>query len=117
MGTFVDIQGDPDELGGKGALLSGMAATLQARSASVLSEIQAIEGEQPWGHDKYADGFLHSYNTTPDGDTKPLKDTAQQGLADAGGLLTNIGDRISLAMGEYQGTDWQNSRDIDSAQA
>ena len=117
MGTYVDIQGDPNDVTGRGAMLKAIAAKFKAEAAGVASKISGVEGEQPWGQDKFGDAFVKFYNQPPEGGGDPVKDQIRDGLSEAGDLLDKVGGRTMLAMTEYQGTDSQKSADITSTQA
>ena len=114
MGTYIDIQGDPNDLTGRGAMLKAIAEKFKAQADAVASQIAGVEGEQPWGHDKFGDAFVQFYNQPPEGGGDPVKDQIKQGLDEAGHLLGQVGDRTILAMTEYQGTDSENASDINS---
>jgi hypothetical protein len=115
VGTYVDIDGDPNDIGARGAALSALGTSFHAKAAAVLSEIQAIEAEQPWAHDEAGNSYWETYNKPPEGGTTPFRETLQDGLARAGDLLSKIGQKTMLAMTEFQGIDQQNSADIKSA--
>lgn len=112
MGTYVDIDGDPNEIGAKGSILRGLAEAFHAKAQGILGKIHAVDGERPWGNDKYGQAFETTYNVVPDGSTVPLRDTVGDGLSHAGDVLTKAGDKTVLAMNEYQGVDAENEADI-----
>jgi hypothetical protein len=116
MGTYIDIQGDPNDLTGRGAMLKAIAEKFQAAAGGVASQIADVEGEQPWGHDKFGDAFVKFYTQPPEGGGDPVKDQIKQGLSEAGDLLGKVGGKTILAMTEYQGTDAENAADITATQ-
>ncbi|WP_131785283.1 hypothetical protein [Protofrankia symbiont of Coriaria ruscifolia] len=115
MSTFLDVDGDPNEVSATGALLRSMAQTFKTKVQGPLADINAIDAERPWGADHFGEGFEHTYNYTPEGTDQPLRDSVRDGMSNAGDLLTRVGDGTVLAMTEYQGTDVQNASDITTA--
>lgn len=112
MGSYLDIDGDPNEIGGKGAILRSLAESFRAKAEGILGDIQAADGERPWGNDKYGQAFETTYNVVPDGSDSSLRDAVQEGLSHAGERLTKVGDKTVLAMNEYQGVDAENEAEI-----
>jgi hypothetical protein len=113
MGTYLDIEGDPNEVTGTGAKLRAMAESFQGRAQGILGDIRAVEGERPWGSDQYGQAFETTYNVVPEGGEGTLRDSVQDGMQDAGGRLKRVGENTVLAMTEYQGTDADNAAQID----
>ncbi|MEH1130097.1 hypothetical protein [Micromonospora sp. CPCC 206061] len=112
MGTYLKIDGDPNEIGGTGAILRSMAESFSTEARAVVGDITTIEGEQPWGGDSYGNGFRETYNKVPDGADKPLRAIVQDNMSAAGERLTKVGDNTVLAMAEYQGTDDDSGQKI-----
>lgn len=112
MGTFLDIQGDPDEVSAVGARLRSMGETLNARAQEVLGEINAVHAERPWGSDKYGAAFEGSYYLVPEGAEDPLPIMVSEGLTNSGKRLTAVGDGTIRAMIGYQAADADNAHDI-----
>jgi hypothetical protein len=112
MGTYVNVEGNPNEIGGKGAVLRGLAEGFQAQVQGVVGEIEAVEGEHPQASDKYGQAFDASYKQVPEGGTEPLRDSVVDGMSRAGERLVTLGGGVVDAMASYQGTDAQNASDI-----
>lgn len=112
MGSFLDIEGDPNEVSGTGALLRAMGESLQTEMQGPLGDIHAIEGERPWGSDHFGEAFDKTYDGKPPGSDVPLREAVQEGMSHAGERLTRVGDGTIRAMTEYQGMDSQNAQDI-----
>jgi|SRR5690606_25316067 len=112
MGTYLKIDGDPNEISGKGAILRSLGETFRARIQGLQGEIQAIEAERPWGNDKYGQAFESTYNYVPDGSETRLRDDLSEGMSHAGERLIKVGDKTVLAMTEYQATDATNETEI-----
>jgi hypothetical protein len=115
MGTYLNVEGDPNELAGKGAILRSMAATFASQARTYQAQISAIEGEEPWGSDEYGQAFRTTYFAQPEGAEVPLPAMVSKGLGQAGERLTKVGDNTILAMTDYQGTDTANAGQIDQA--
>lgn len=115
MGTYVNVEGNPNEIGAKGAVLRGLAEGFQGQIQGVLGEIAGIEGERPQATDKYGQAFDQSYNQKADGaaDSDPsVRDSVLEGMSHAGEGLARQGGGVVYAMSTFQGTDAQNSSDI-----
>lgn len=109
MSTYVEVNGNPDDVTGTGARLKAAAQSFGAQAQSILNEITSIEAPQPWGSDEPGQAFLTSYNQTPQGSDTPFSQALQDDLTTAGEHLDKAGDGIMLAMVEYQSTDQTNS--------
>lgn len=114
MGTYLDIQGDPEEVSATGAGLRAMGETLRARTQEIRGEISAVHAERPWGSDKYGAAFEGSYFQVPAGCEEPLPTMVDDGMARAGDRLTVIGDTTVRAMTGYRGADEAGANDIDT---
>ncbi|GAA4728291.1 hypothetical protein [Phytohabitans rumicis] len=112
MGTYLNIDDDPNEVGGRGAILRSMATSFNSKAQAIAGEIETIEAEQPWGADSYGTAFYETYNVTPEGSEGPLREAIVDNLNEAGERLTKVGDGTILAMSEYQGTDDDNRNQI-----
>lgn len=112
MGTYLEIDGDPNEISGKGAILRSIGETFRARIQGLQSEIQAIEAERPWGNDKYGQAFESTYNVVPPGSETRLRDDLSDGMSRAGEGLIKVGDKTVMAMTEYQAVDATNEAEI-----
>ena len=112
---YLDIKEDPNEIGGTGAIVRSLATAFHAKAQAILAEIQAVEGERPWGNDKYGQAFENTYNVVPEGSENSLREQVRDGLSQAGERLTKVGDKTVLAMNEYQGVDDQNEAEIRKA--
>jgi hypothetical protein len=115
LGTYLRVDGDPNEVSGTGAILRSMGETLNNRAQGILGDINAVEAERPWGDDSYGQAFESTYNVTPEGSDGPLRQAVADGMSRAGEGLTRVGDATVLAMSEYQGTDVENRDDINRA--
>lgn len=115
MGTYLDIQGDPNEVSATGALLRSMAENLRTKVQAVQADIEAVEAERPWGNDEFGQGFEATYNGVPPGGDKPLRESIEEGMSHAGERLTRVGEGTILAMTGYQGVDHENAADIKKA--
>jgi len=112
MSTYVNVNGNPDDVTGTGARLKGQAESFGAQVKSILGDIQSIEAQQPWGTDEPGQAFLASYNQQPAGGGAPFSQSLQDEMSTAGEQLGKTGDGIMLAMVQYQSTDSTNSDDI-----
>lgn len=112
MGSFIDIQGDPNEVGATGAQLRALAESFEAKTKAILGDINAVEAERPWGSDKYGNAFEASYHQTGEGGDTPLSTDVKDGMSEAGRRLARVGQGTVMAMTEYQGVDAQNSADL-----
>src|SRR5918992_2234678 len=115
MGSFLDIQDDPNEVTGTAAILRSMGTSFQSQAQTVLGDINAVNAERPWGSDSYGQAFEQTYNVVPEGSEAPLRDTLNDGLGRAGEGLVTSGDKTVLAMTEYQGVDQENRNQINQA--
>ncbi|MFC7547929.1 hypothetical protein [Plantactinospora sp. GCM10030261] len=113
MGTYIEIDGDPDTIGATGARLRAMAETLRAQARSIQSEIETVHNERPWGSDSYGTAFEGSYYQVPEGCEEPLPSMVADGLTHAGERLTSVGDGTVRAMSGYQSVDIDSAVDID----
>lgn len=112
MVTYLDVDGDPNEVGGTGAILRSMAESFRTQTQAILGEINAVHAEQPWGADKYGTAFRETYYMVPDGAEQSLPDMVDEGMSQAGERLTRVGDGTVRAMAEFQGTDTDNAHQI-----
>jgi hypothetical protein len=115
MGTFLKIDGDPNEVSGSGAILRSMAESFGSQAQAVLSEIQAIDGERPWASDKYGQAFEAKYTEPAEGQDQPVRDLVQDRMSHAGEGLSRLGTQTVLAMTEYQGSDDQGATEINNS--
>lgn len=112
MGTYLKIDGDPNEIGGTGAILRSIAESFSVEARAVVGDITTIEGEAPWGGDSYGNGFQETYNMVPEGGEQPLRTIVQNNMNEGPTRLTKVGDNTVLAMAEFQGTDDDNANKI-----
>jgi len=112
MSSYLDLNGDPNEVTGIGARLKGQAESFQAQAQAILGDIQSIEGRAPWGNDEIGDTFVSRYNGVPEGGDTPFSESLQDEMSRAGDNLGKAGDGIMLAMSSYQSTDSINEGDI-----
>jgi hypothetical protein len=112
MSSYLDVNGDPNEVTGIGARLKGQAESFAAQAQAILGDIQSIEGRAPWGNDEIGQTFLARYNGVPEGGDTPFSQSLQDELSHAGENLGNAGDAIMLAMSSYQSTDSINEGGI-----
>jgi hypothetical protein len=115
MGTFLDINGDPNQVSGTGAVLQGLAETFRAKVTGIQGKIHGVEAERPWGNDKFGHGFETTYNQTPKGSDKSLVDSVSEGMSGAGEGLSKLGGSVVRAMNQYQGEDHANETAIKQA--
>jgi hypothetical protein len=116
VGTYFEINDNPDDLAGRGAILSALGEDLNAKAGAILGDIHGIEAERPWGDDSFGQQFWHSYNQPAQDSSTPFREELQDSLAQAGQPLTQVGDKTVRAMTEYQGTDAENAADLNSVQ-
>jgi hypothetical protein len=112
MGTFLNVDGDPNEVAGTGAVLRSIAESFKTETQAVLGEINAVHAERPWGSDQYGNAFETTYYAVPDGAEESLPDLVETGMNRAGDGLSRVGDGTILAMTEFQGTDIDNATRI-----
>lgn len=112
MGSYLDIQDDPNEVSGTGAILRSIGTSFQSQAQGILGEISAVNGERPWGNDSYGQAFEQTYNVVPEGSEGSLREAVEDGLNRAGDGLIKGGDKTIMAMTEYQGVDEDNSNQI-----
>src|SRR5690349_1238920 len=112
MSTYVNVNGNPDEVTGTGARLKAQAEEFSSQVKSVLSDIQAIDAQQPWGGDDPGQAFLKSYHQEPEGGGAPFSQSLQDEMSTAGDQLSKTGDGVMFAMVQYQSTDSLNDDDI-----
>ncbi|GAA4172742.1 hypothetical protein GCM10022251_69780 [Phytohabitans flavus] len=115
MGSFLDIQDDPNEVSGTGAILRSIGTSFKGQAQGILAEINAVNAERPWGGDQYGQAFEQTYNVVPEGSDMPLRDAVDDGLSRAGDGLIKPADKTILAMTQYQGVDEDNRADINRA--
>jgi hypothetical protein len=115
MGSFLDIQDDPNEVSGTAAILRSMGTSFQSQAQTVLGDINAVNAERPWGSDQYGQAFEQTYNVVPEGSEVPLREAVDDGLSRAGEGLIKPADKTVLAMTEYQGVDDDNRTNINRA--
>ncbi len=115
MGSFLDIQDDPNEVTGTAAILRSMGTSFQSEAQTILGDINAVNAERPWGNDEYGQAFEQTYNVVPEGSEVPLRDAVDNGLSRAGEGLIKPADKTVLAMTEYQGVDDDNRTNINRA--
>ncbi|MDQ7906554.1 hypothetical protein RB614_18730 [Phytohabitans sp. ZYX-F-186] len=84
MGSYLDIQDDPNEVSGTGAILRAIGTSFQGQARGILADINAVNAERPWG----------------------------SGLDRAGEGLIRPADKTVLAMTEYQGVDAESRTKI-----
>ncbi|GAB3813971.1 hypothetical protein [Micromonospora zhanjiangensis] len=116
MGTYLDIDGDPNEVAGTGAVLQGLAETFKAKVTAVQGKIHGVEGERPWGNDKFGHGFETTYNMKPEGSDEKLVDSVSEGMSKAGDGLAKLGGNVVRGMNQYQGEDHAGGTDIKQVQ-
>ncbi|MFD0747624.1 hypothetical protein ACFQ1L_41865 [Phytohabitans flavus] len=66
MGSFLDIQDDPNEVSGTGAILRSIGTSFKGQAQGILAEINAVNAERPWGGDQYGQAFEQTYNVVPE---------------------------------------------------
>jgi hypothetical protein len=74
MSTYLEIDGDPNQVGASGAAVRAVSESFTARSRAIAANIRAIEAERPWGDDKYGQAFETTYSFVPDGGRSPLRE-------------------------------------------
>jgi hypothetical protein len=112
MSTYVEVNGNPDDVTATGARLKAQADSFATQAQSVLSDITSIEGNAPWGGDAPGQEFVKAYNQTPKDGGAPFSDSLKDELSHAGEQLGKAGDAIMSAMVGYQSTDITNKDDI-----
>jgi hypothetical protein len=117
MGTFLDIDGDPNQVAGTGAVLQGLAEGFKAKVSGVQAKIHGVEAERPWGNDKFGHGFETTYNMKPEGSETKLVDSMSEGMSKAGDGLSKLGGNVVRGMNAYQGEDHAAETDIKQVQA
>jgi hypothetical protein len=110
---FVNIS-DPDAVRANAVRLSAAGETLDGEAQSQVSAIEAIEGEAPWGGDKYGAAFLKGYEQQPQGGGAQANSSVQESLDQLGPEATKIGDAVTQAMVDYDAADTANASDINS---
>ena len=115
MSNFVEINDDPDEIRGQGALLAGRGEAFDAQARGLVDRINAIEAEAPWGGDEYGQQFLDGehggYQSTKHTDV-PFNEYVKTGATGVGPKMTRTGEAIDGAMTGYQFADVDNQADI-----
>jgi hypothetical protein len=104
---FVEITSS-DSVQADAVRLSTAGAELNATAEARVSDIAAIESEQPWGNDKYGAAFLSKYDG--DGEAGGIKDS----LLGLGSDAVKIGDATMAAMLDYTSADDANATGIKS---
>ncbi|MBO4208940.1 hypothetical protein [Micromonospora echinofusca] len=112
MGTYFEIDGDPNQVAATGSVLRAMAESLRAKSQGALGQINGIEGERPWGADKYGQAFESTYRQVPEGGDTPFSDTVKDGLGRGGEQLQRASGGVVRAMNDYQGVEAENEAGI-----
>jgi hypothetical protein len=117
MGSYLDIDGDPNQIAGTGAILQGLAETFKAKVSGVQAKIHGAEGERPWGNDKFGHGFETTYNMPiAEGSKEKLVDSMSEGMSKAGDGLAKLGGNVVRGMNEYQGEDHAGGTGIKQVQ-
>jgi hypothetical protein len=115
MANFVEINEDPDEIRGRGALLAARGEAFDATAQGLVDRISAIEAEAPWGNDQYGQQFLDGenggYQSTKHTDV-PFNEYVKTSATNVGPGLTRTGEAIEGAMTGYQFADVDNQADI-----
>jgi hypothetical protein len=119
MSNFVEINEDPDEIRGRGAVLAGQGQAFDARTQELVSQVESLEAGAPWGSDKYGTQFLNNenggYHSTKNTDV-PFNEYVKTGSADLGQKIVRTGEAIEGAMTGYQFADIDNQTDISAVQ-
>jgi hypothetical protein len=119
MSNFVEINEDPDEIRGRGAVLAGQGQAFDARTQELVSRVEALEANAPWGADKYGTQFLNNenggYHSTEHTDV-PFNEYVKTGSAEVGQKIVRTGEAIAGAMTGYQFADIDNQTDISAVQ-
>jgi hypothetical protein len=105
MATYLEIQGDPDEVMSSGAKMQALADEFNGKVSGIKGEIEGIEGSAPWGDDEVGAQLLARYNQVPQGGDTPMVEELKTAMGDAGQHLNTIGQGVVVAMSEYKGTD------------
>jgi hypothetical protein len=111
MGTYLDIDGDPNEISGKGAVLQGIADGFKAKIQGLQAKIGAVEAEKPWGNDKFGHAAEETYTKEPKG-KQPLREGVSEAMSGAGDTLSRLGGNVVRAMNQYQGEEYANEVSI-----
>lgn len=107
---FVDLTEGPDGLRSRAVQLAGQAESFADRLASLLAQIEGIEGARPWGGDEYGDAFVKSYAQPTE--AGPFHEAVDDQVRDLGPEATKIGTVLSAGATDYLTGDLQAADDI-----
>jgi hypothetical protein len=121
MSNFVEINGDPDYIRARGALLAAQGDQFDSKVQSLVGRITGIEAGAPWGADEFGHRFLnngegggyHGTKDIPDG--KTFSQFVQTSASGIGPQMSKTGNAIQSAMTGYQFADFDNATDIQNA--
>ncbi len=104
MSTYLNLPDGPEPVARVGDRLKAEAEEFQRKAADLLLQIQDLDGGQPWGHDEAGTAFEQQYHK-PMGEEGTLAHALQERLRTAGGLLNELGGKVTTAMATYDATD------------
>ena len=121
MSNYVEINGDPDYIRARGAMLAASGESFDSKAQSLVSRIAGLEGGAPWGADEYGTQFLndgqgggyHGTKDIPDG--KTFNEYVKTASTQLGPRMSHTGNAIVNAMTGYQFADLDNSANIQNA--
>ncbi|MFC7548808.1 hypothetical protein [Plantactinospora sp. GCM10030261] len=114
MGSFIRIDGDPNEIRGTGAKLRALAEAFSGDVQGIAGQIRTADSAKPWGSDKFGQEFDAQYNKVDNGQV--ISEAVKDRMTDAGELGLTAGNRVVRAMDGYQLADHDGERDINSVQ-
>lgn len=113
MGTFINVDGDPNEVRGTGAGIRAMAEVFGGDIRGILSKINGLDASRPWGSDSFGEDFNKQYNQIGE-DGKTASDRMKGWLQQAGEGAESASLKTMRAMDGYQAEDHRGGIDINS---
>jgi len=108
MADYLEAK-DIEDLRAAAIRLSVAAERFQAKITANRSNIDANEGGDAWGDDKYGHEFTKSYHGEGSGN---LADESKDNLMTAAGNAKTAGDAVVSAMDTYLAADATNAADL-----
>lgn len=111
MSNFIDVA-SLAQMTVMGTRFVGLADQLQTQLETLVSDIDSVEAESPWGNDKFGRRFRQNYMSTPEGSTGPQNEALKKELTELGKELGQLGEGVVNTATQYQLADNHNAATI-----